>query len=144
MPCPYCLAPCPIIQRPDRILKKVFRQGCKNACKMLADLCPCFHRSPTKLCPDLVSFMCWIGPNFGHSRSKLCPIICRSRNKLCPNFGCSRARLCPISFAPCPFPSLAGTLNTNYTCNASIEDRDRTQFWYRIVSKTHGIYFVAK
>ena len=24
----------------------VFRQRCKIACKMLADLCPCFHRSP--------------------------------------------------------------------------------------------------
>ena len=76
-PCPYCLAPCPIIQRPARILKKkkfwftkcnccfcVFRQGCKNACKMLADLCPCFHQSPTKLCPGLVSFMCWIATEF--------------------------------------------------------------------------------
>ena len=29
---------------------------------MLADLCPCFHRLPTKLCPDLVSFACWIVP----------------------------------------------------------------------------------
>ena len=52
-----------------------------------ADLCPCFR-----------------------SHSKLCPILCRLRTKLCPNFGCSRARLCPISFAPCPFPNLAGTL----------------------------------
>ena len=42
----------------------VFRQGCKNACKMLSDLCPCFHRSPTKLCPDLVLFMCWIATEF--------------------------------------------------------------------------------
>ena len=25
-----------------------------------ADLCPCFHRSPTNLCPNLVSFVCWI------------------------------------------------------------------------------------
>ena len=32
--------------------------------KMPADLCPCFHRSPTKLCPDLVSFMCWIATEF--------------------------------------------------------------------------------
>ena len=47
----------------------------------------------------------------GHSCSKLCPILCRLRNKLCPNFGRSRARLCPISFAPCPFPNLAGTLH---------------------------------
>ena len=30
---------------------------CKNACKMLADLCPCFHPSPTR-------------PNFGCSRVK--------------------------------------------------------------------------
>ena len=70
---------------------------CKNACKMLADLCPCFHQSPTR-------------PNFGRSRVKVCPILCRLRTKLCPNFGRSRTRLCPISFAPCPFPNLAGTL----------------------------------
>ena len=73
-PCPYCLAPCPIIQHPARIFFFfftifnscfcVFRQGCKNACKMLADLCPCFHRSPTKLCSDLVSFMYWIATEF--------------------------------------------------------------------------------
>ena len=48
--------------------------------------------------------------NFGHSHSKLCPIMCRSRTKLCPDFDCSRARLCPISFAPCPFPNVAGAL----------------------------------
>ena len=71
----------------------------KNACKMLADLCPCFHQSPTR-------------PNFSRSRVKVCPILCRLSTKLCPNFGCSRARLCPISFAPCPFPNLAGTLLT--------------------------------
>ena len=40
----------------------------------------------------------------------MCRILCRLRTKLCPNSGCSRARLCPISFAPCPFPNLAGTL----------------------------------
>ena len=56
---------------------------------VLADLCQCFFRS----------------------HSKLCPILCRLRTKLCPNFGCSRARLCPITFAPCPFPNLAGTLH---------------------------------
>ena len=72
---------------------------CKNACKMLADLCPCFHQSPTR-------------PNFGRSRVKVCPILCRLRTKLCPNFGRSRAKLCPISFAPCPFPNLAGTLQS--------------------------------
>ena len=64
---------------------------------MLADLCPCFHQSSTR-------------PNFGRSRIKVCPILCRLRTKLCANFGRSRARLYPISFAPCPFPNLAGTL----------------------------------
>ena len=37
-------------------------------------------------------------------------ILCRLHTELCPNCGRSRARLCPISFAPCPFPNLAGTL----------------------------------
>ena len=48
--------------------KKIFLQNviavfvfsnnrCKNACKMLADLCSCFHQSPTR-------------PNFGRSRLK--------------------------------------------------------------------------
>ena len=85
---------------------------------MLADLCPCFHQSPTKLCPDLVSFACWIvteflsftSKRFGHSRSKLCPILCRLHTKLCQNVGRSCAILCPIYFAPCPFPNLDGTL----------------------------------
>ena len=77
---------------------------CKNACKMHADLCPCFHQSPTR-------------PNFCRSRIKVCPILCRLRTKLCPNFGCSCARLCPISFAPCPFPNLAGTLYSYMTFN---------------------------
>ena len=87
----------------------------KNAGKMLADLWPCFHRSPTRLCPDLVSVACWIAvvsnqlywivtefwsfTRLGRSCSKMRPILCRSR-----------ARLCPISFAPCPFPNLDGTL----------------------------------
>ena len=119
-PFPYWLAPCQICTRPARIEKKkiiiekkkkklfLFLQNaiavfvfsdsrCKNACKMLADLCPCFHQSPTR-------------PNFGRSCVKVCPILCRLRTKLCPNFARSRARLCPISFAPCPFPNLAGTL----------------------------------
>ena len=78
---------------------------------MLADLCPCFHRSSTKLCPDLVFRSCaGLRPNFGHSRSKLRLIMSRLRTKFCRNFGCSRARLCLISFAPRPFPNLAGTL----------------------------------
>ena len=82
---------------------------CKNACKMLADLCACFHQFPTKLYPDLVSFACWIVMKFWSFMRK-CASLDHSRSKLCPNFGCSRARLCPISFAPCLFPNLVGTL----------------------------------
>ena len=81
-PCPYCLRPArlysalPELQKTNKNYLNfffftksnccfcVFSQGCKNACRMLADLCPCFHRSPTKLCPDLVSFMCWIATEF--------------------------------------------------------------------------------
>ena len=76
---------------------------CKNACRFV----PMFHQSPTR-------------PNFGRSLVKVCPILCRLRTKLCPFFGCSRARLCPITFAPCPFPNLAGALHTDclipYVC----------------------------
>ena len=84
----------------------------KNAFKMLADLCPCFHQSPTR-------------PNFGRSRVKVCPILCRLRTKLCQNFGRSRARLCQISFAPCPFPNPAGTLQQwNYvTCSVMAKSK---------------------
>ena len=128
-PCPNSLAPCPIYIAPARILKKklhikknynccfcVFRQPMN--CKLLADLCPCFHRSLKKLCPDLVSFACWIVPEFWSFTCKSDLVIralncvwffVRLRTKLCPNFGRSRARLCPISFAPCPFPNRAGT-----------------------------------
>ena len=91
MHCPYCLAPCPnslascpiyIAPGPYNLCFCVFRQLMN--CTILADLCPCFHRSATKLCPDLVSFTCWIVSVFwafarksglGRSRSKLCPIF---------------------------------------------------------------------
>ena len=43
---------------------------CKNARKIIADLCPCFHRSPTKLCPDLISFTCRIVTEFWSFTSK--------------------------------------------------------------------------
>ena len=87
-----------------------------------ADLCPCFHRSPTKMCPGPVSSAWWIVPELwalarksvpqlGRSCSNLCQIFCSLRTKLFPNSGRSRARLSPISFAPCPLPNLAGTLN---------------------------------
>ena len=76
MPCPYWLAPCPIYTRPARIKKIKIKFKTKqliyflfiqnviavfvfldSRCKMLADLCPCFHQSPTR-------------PNFGRSRLK--------------------------------------------------------------------------
>ena len=62
---------------------------CKNACIDRPQNCA---QTSFRSCAGL-------RPNFGHLRSKLYPIMCRSRTKLCP-----------ISFAPCPFPNLAGTL----------------------------------
>ena len=77
-PCPYWLARCSIYTRPARIKTKKFNyklfiyflflqnviavfvfsdSRCKNACKMIADLCPFFNQSPTS-------------PNFGRSRVK--------------------------------------------------------------------------
>ena len=101
-------------------------------CTMLADLSPCFHRSATKLCPDLVSFACRIVPEFwasarksGRSRSKLGRISCRSRSTLCPNFGRSCARLSPIYFAPCPFPNPTGTLLTKALRALNAQPTDR-------------------
>ena len=123
---------------------------------VLADLCPCFHQSPTNLCLDRVSFTCWIVIEFwsitrksglGYSHSKLCPILRRLRTKLCPNFSCSRARLCPISFAPCPFPNLAGTLiNIDQCIKPSSMPRHAHNSYYvntlgrvgLLISTTHG------
>ena len=126
-PCPYCLAPCPIIQCPARIKKKKLNifffflqnviavfvssdMGVKTLVKCLKICAHVFIDRPQNCAQTSFRSCAGLRPNFGHSRSKLCPIMCRSRTKLCPNFGCSRARLCPISFAPCPFPDLAGTL----------------------------------
>ena len=69
VPCQYWLAPCPIYMRPAELKKKIINlffiftkcNGELFLCfqtadvKMLADLCPCFHQSPTR-------------PNFGRSR----------------------------------------------------------------------------
>ena len=51
---------------PNYIFKKMLLCFQTADVKMLvfADLCRCFHRSPTKLCPDLVSFVCWIVTEF--------------------------------------------------------------------------------
>ena len=68
VPCHYCLAPCPNSVAPFLnfflILNYNFCFCVFRQLTMLADLCSCFHKSPTKLCPDLVSFACWIVPEF--------------------------------------------------------------------------------
>ena len=95
---------------------------CKTACRFVLKFSSI--GLPTKLCPDLVSFVCWIVTEFWSFTRKSaphlviralnyarfcvvcalnCPILCRLRTKLCPNFGRSHAKLCPIYFAPCPF-----------------------------------------
>ena len=117
-PCPYCLAPCPIIQRRPNVLFSqnviaVFMfsdRGVKMLVKCLQFCAHVFIDRPQNCAQTSFRSCAGLRPNFGHSRSKLCPIMCRSHTKLCPNFGRSRTRLCPISFAPCPFPNLAGTL----------------------------------
>ena len=105
------LRPARFTQRPARIKKNliniifftftkwnycfyVFRHSrCKNACKILADLCPCFHRSPTKLCPDLVSFQCWIAIEYWSFARKSVPdLVIRALN-------C--ARLCVVCALNC-------------------------------------------
>ena len=78
-PCPYRLAPCPnslaprpiyIAPCPNRqqkyleILFLCFQKADELYNAYIIDLCSCFHRSATKLCPDLVSFACWIVPEF--------------------------------------------------------------------------------
>ena len=65
----------------------------KNACKMLADLCPCFHQSPTKLCPGLVSFACCIVTKIWSFTSKSVPyLVIRALN---------RARFCVVCALNC-------------------------------------------
>ena len=90
-PCPYCLAPCPNSLAPCPIHSTlpelnfgVFRQ-LMNCIKLLANLCPCFHRSLTKLCPDLVSFACWTVPEFwAFERKSMSDLVVHALN--CPIF----------------------------------------------------------
>ena len=77
---------------------------CKNAFKMRADLCPCFHRSPTKLCPDLVSFVCWIATEFWSFTSKSVPdLVIRTLNcaRLCVVCALNCARIFVIRALDC-------------------------------------------
>ena len=86
-PCPNSLVLCPIYIAPCASEKNITYNCCFSVsrqlmnCKLLADLCPCFHRSP-QLCPDLVSFACRIVPEFwsftrrSHTRSKQFFVVC--------------------------------------------------------------------
>ena len=54
-------------------------------CKMLADSCPCFNRAPTKLCLDLVSFVCWIVPElWAFARKSMPDLVVHALN--CAHF----------------------------------------------------------
>ena len=94
-------------------------------CAMLADLFPYFHRLPTKLCSDLVSFACWIVPKFWAFARKsdlivhalncarfavICALNC-AKNLVVRALDCALF-VSSVSFAPCPFPNLAGTLQS--------------------------------
>ena len=124
------LRPARTVLRPARMGKKIFfffflqnviavfvfsDRDVKTLVKCLQICTHVFIDRPQNCAQTSFRSCAGLRPNFGHSRSKLCPIMCRLRTKLCPNFGRSRTRLCPISFAPCPFPNLAGTLLTQ-TC----------------------------
>ena len=119
-PCPYWLAPCPSIHCPALFL--CFQTAdVKMLVKCLQIYAHVFIDRPQNCAQTSFRSCAGLRPNFGRSRSKLCPITCRSRTKLCPNFGRSRARLCPISFAPCPFPNLAGTLRIQTAASSSLQ-----------------------
>ena len=86
----------------------VFRQGCKNVCRFV----PMFSSIAHKIVPRSRFVHVLDCDRILVTRALNCARLCVVRALLCPNFGCSRARLCPISFAPRPFPNLAGTLTS--------------------------------
>ena len=93
-PCPYCLAPCPIIQRPARIRKKkkiincffnffIFLQNviavfvfsnsrCKNACNCLQICTHVFINCPQNCAKTSFHSRAGLWPNFGRSCVKVC------------------------------------------------------------------------
>ena len=137
-PCPYCLAscpnylaPCPIYiapypnWKPNFVYILLYSNFCFCAFRqlmnwtMLADLYPCFHRFPTTLCSDLVSFACWIAPEFWafarESDLVVHALHCVQFVVVCA-LNCAR-----IYFAPCPFPNLAGILMVRHvSCTVSL------------------------
>ena len=110
---PRALRPARTVSRPARFIVPFFLQNiiavfvfsdsrCKNACKMLADLCPCFHRSPTKLCPDLISFACWIATKFWSFTCKI-DLVIRALNcaRLCVVCALNCARILVVRALDC-------------------------------------------
>ena len=65
-PCPYCLAPCPnsLAPRPIYIAPCRIKKKKNFFIHIIAVFVFSDSRSPTQLCPDLVSFACWIVPEF--------------------------------------------------------------------------------
>ena len=75
---------------------------------MLEDLCPCFHQSPTKLCPDLVSFACWIvTESWSFARKTVPDLVVRALN--CARFFVVRAINCDRTLAQSSAPNLICT-----------------------------------
>ena len=97
-PCPYCLEPDYPVLSPELLknTKKLINfskfvfckkkklpnvmavlvvsdSRCKNACNCLHICARVFHQSPTKLCPDLVSFACWIVPELWSFARQIVP-----------------------------------------------------------------------
>ena len=126
---PDYTAPCPNLKKKKKKCFAVFVFSDRDVKMLVKCLQTCAHvfiNRPQNCAQTSLRSCAGLRPNFSHSRSKLCPIMCRSRTKLCPNFGRSHARLCPISFAPCPFPNLAGTLGTE---EGQLEGRRRGSGW---------------
>ena len=78
----------------------------KNPYKMnnLLFLCPCLHRSPTKLCPDLVSFASWFVTKFWSFARKSVPdLVIRVLNcaRFCVVCAVNRARILVVRALDC-------------------------------------------
>ena len=110
----------------------VFRQGCNNACKILANLCPCFHRSPTKLCPDLVSFVCWIATEF-LSFTRKSDLVIRALNcaRFCVVCALNCAGILVVRTLDCAQFLLHPALFPTYRWNTVNEHDDRPFCYYR-------------
>ena len=101
---------------------------------MLADLCPCFHQSPTKLCPDLALFACWIVTKCWRSRISVPHLVIRALN--CARIlvvrvlDCAQFLLHPALFQP--------SWNTDYTRRADVRHTGGRQTHAGRTTVTHG------